>query len=514
MAGLMDLFIKIGVEDEASDKIKSITSTIGGGLVKAAKVGAVAVGATVAGATALGGALVSGASQVAAYGDNIDKMSQKMGLSAQAYQEWDAVLQHSGTNIESMQRGMMSLASAAESGKDAFEKIGISQEQVASMSQEELFAATIEGLQGLESGSERAVLAQQLLGGAAKELGPLLNTSAEETEAMRQRLHELGGVMGDEAVKAAAKYQDSLQDMKTTFSGLKTSLLTGFMPSITTVMDGVTELFAGNGETGVAMITEGIAALADQITTVVPQLVELGTQIVEPVVNAIAENLPQLITTLIPVLISSAGTLISALISNLPAIMSALWTALTSVAQELWPVLEAAFSGVVGWFAGKFQAAWEAVKSVFTGVGEFFKGIWDKISDTFSELGTKIGEAISGAVTAGINGIIGFAEDIVNQAINIINGAINLINKLPGVSVGFVEPVSFPRLAIGSDYVPYNDYPALLHRGEAVLTAQEAEEWRNGGEGRGKVVNLNIYAQQLSQADMDYIVATVNRELA
>lgn len=34
--------------------------------------------------------------------------------------------------------------------------------------------------------------------------------------------------------------------------------------------------------------------------------------------------------------------------------------------------------------------------------------------------------------------------------------------------------------AVGLDYVPYNEFPARLHEGEAVLTKAEAEQWRRG----------------------------------
>lgn len=258
-------------------------------------------------------------------------------------------------------------------------------------------------------------------------------------------------------------------------------------------------------------------AIPPIVESLLPALLSAAIGLVQSIANALPGLLQVLVDqlpTIIPALVQATVSIVSTLVTQLPAILAALWEGIKVAAQELWPVLEQAFAGLGAWFRGKFSEAWAAVQSVFSNIGEFFRGIWDKISNTFSELGTKIGDAISGAVTAGINGIIGFAESIVNQAIDIINGAIRLINKLPGVEVGFIDPVEFPRLAIGKDYVPYDNYPAYLHKGEAVLTAREAEEWRRGGNGNEKVVNLNIYAQQLSKSDMDYIVATVNRELA
>lgn len=50
---LMDLFIKIGVDDQASGNIEKITGKIGSGLATAAKVGAAAVGVAATGIAAL-----------------------------------------------------------------------------------------------------------------------------------------------------------------------------------------------------------------------------------------------------------------------------------------------------------------------------------------------------------------------------------------------------------------------------------------------------------------------------
>jgi len=336
---LFDLVAKITLDssdyekglDDSQKKASSFSSNLKKGLQTAGNVSVAAIGTITTATTALTGALVKGAGETAVYGDNIDKMSQKMGISAEAYQEWDAILQHSGSSIDAMSKGMLTLQKKAADNADAFEKLGLSQEQVASMSTEDLFAATIAGLQKMDEGAERTALASDLLGGAVKELGPLLNTSAEDTEAMRKRVHELGGVMSNEAVSAAAKYQDSLQDMQTAFSGIKRNLTSEFLPGITTVMDGLTAIFSGDAGSGIGMITEGISGLVTSISERLPELVSIGSEIINALLTAITENLPT---------IFNAGTemvmqLLTGVIENLPTIVAAGLDVLTSLYQGI-----------------------------------------------------------------------------------------------------------------------------------------------------------------------------------
>ena len=300
----------------AGEKGGKTWSAAFGGAAKGAVTAVTAVtGATVA----MGTAVVKSASATAAYGDNIDKMSQKMGMTAEAYQEWDAVMQHSGTSMETMKASMKTLANAAESGNDAFALLGITEEDLATLNQQELFERTIAGLQNMEDGTQRTYVAGQLLGRGATELGALLNTSAEDTQAMRDRVHELGGVMSDEAVKAAAAYQDSLQDMQTAFQGLSRGLTSEFLPGIKTTMDGLAELFTGNNEAGLGLISQGIDNLLGSLTEQLPRFMEIGLGIVESLATALIDNLPKLAETAIPIITELAKHLIQ----NLPKIIEA-----------------------------------------------------------------------------------------------------------------------------------------------------------------------------------------------
>ena len=118
---------------------KSFASSMAKGIA----VGAAAVGAA---AASLVSSIANSAVKVSEYGDNVDKMSQKIGISAESYQKWDYVMQRAGTSVDNLKTGMKTLVSAAQSGSEAFDQLGISQEQIASMSQEQLLEATIKSL--------------------------------------------------------------------------------------------------------------------------------------------------------------------------------------------------------------------------------------------------------------------------------------------------------------------------------------------------------------------------------
>lgn len=317
----------------AKSKISTFGTAVKGGLVKTAKIGAAAIAGIGTATVATGAVITKATGKVAEYGDNIDKMSQKMGLSAEKYQEWDAILQHSGSSIEAMKGGMKTLANAVQKGAKEFERLGLTQEQIASMSQEELFEATIAGLQKVENTTERTYLAGKLLGRGATELGALLNTSAEDTEKMRQRVHALGGIMSDEAVKASAQYQDSLQDLKTAIQGVTRGTVSEFLPSMVKIMDGLTSIFA-NEKGGVGKVTEGINGIIETVEKSAPKLFTVIGSVGSALFNAISQNLPKITDNIMKFSIKAVDGLIDASPKIIEASFKILSSIITSLIQK------------------------------------------------------------------------------------------------------------------------------------------------------------------------------------
>lgn len=425
--------------EESEEKASGFGDKLKGALATGAKVGGAALAAAGTAAAALGKELVQGVGNLASYGDNIDKMSQKLGMSREAYQEWDAIMQHSGTSIESMSASMKTMSAAAESGSDAFEKLGISQKEVESLSKEDLFSKVITGLQGMEEGTERTYIASQLLGRGATELGALLNTSAEDTEAMRQRVHELGGVMSDEAVQSAAAYQDSLQDMQTAMNGLKNGVLSEFLPSFTLVMDGLTEIFGGDSGSGVDMIKEGITSIGDTIMEAIPDIVQKGGEIMTGLLDAIIQNLPAFLDTGFQII----GQMISGISANLPSILSTIISMatqmLSSLVQRLPEFLAMGIEFLVNLVMGIVQAIPEVLSAIADLIGQAVDAF---LNYDWLSLGKSIIDGI-------VQGLLNFGSKIGETLSNLAKGAFNAVKNFFGIN----SPSRLMRDEIGR-YIP------------------------------------------------------------
>ena len=59
---------------------------------------------------------------------------------------------------------------------------------------------------------------------------------------------------------------------------------------------------------------------------------------------------------------------------------------------------------------------------------------------------------------------------------------------------------SAPGFATGLDYVPYNNYAARLHEGEAVLTKAEATAWRRGDGAGSPAIDYDRLAGAIASA--------------
>ena len=387
---LFDLAAKISLDskqyEEGLKTAESQGSNFGqklkSGLGKAAKVGAASVAAMGTAVAAVGKGLYDAANETATYGNEVDKMSQKLGLSTEAYQEWDYVLGQADVDITSMSVGLKTLTNqideaknGSEKAQEMFSKLGLSLEDLDSMSREEVFEQVIYGFQGMADSTERAALANDLFGKSGQELTPLFNETTENTKKLQAAAHDLGLVMSAEDVKASAAFKDSMDSMKRTFDAVKRNMTVQLLPAFTKTFNGITGLLSKNKketEKYKKELESGIREIIESLNDIIPEAVDIAVSAVSAVVTAVASQLPSELPRIISSAISGVRELASAILKSIPDILGGIGAAIGAVITNI--------PNLIG-------LAWDIVKGlaegIFTGIPKFFVGVGDAIGNAF-----------------------------------------------------------------------------------------------------------------------------------
>ena len=480
---LFKIFGTVGVKiDEASQALDQITSEAGEtastleSKFEAAGSKVTAMGKAFApvslAAGAAGGLLLKGAKDTAAYTDNIDKMSQKLGMSRKGFQEWDYILSQNGASIDSMKMGMKtltnSLDSVSQSGTTAgtaFERLGISYDQLQGKSQEEVFEMTITALQGVESETERAALANQLLGRSGVELAPLLNSGAGSVEELKQKAHELGLVLDDETIDAGVNMTDALDTMHRAFTTMGAGIASAVMPLITQFADYVSAHMPA--------ITDKIKGLVDKFNNLSPTMKKIIalilpiTAAISPVlmiVGKVITGIGKLIGTVTKVMgvMSKLFSLLMAnpivlVIAGIVALVAAfiylwnhsesfrnfwinLWNSIKNIVTTVWNAIKTAVTTVVNAIKAVIEAIFNAVKAYFTTVFNIYKTIfttaWNVIRTVVTTVVNAIRtvivtvwNAIKTVITTILNGIRTVVTSIWNGIRTAVSSAVNAIRN-------------------------------------------------------------------------------------
>lgn len=254
-------------------------------------------------------------------GSSISDNSAKLGISAKAYQEYAYIFEQNGANIEGFKSSFLKLSKAIEDGSGAFAELGISADELDKLSKEEVFDKVIKSLQGVQDENKKTVLANQLLGKGAVELGAVLSDTTD-IDALKKKVNELGGVMSDDAVKGADDLGDALTDMKTSLTGIKVNLVTQFLPSIQDVVEGLTSIFSGGD------INEGFNKISKGIS-------DTANTILNKIIPNVLSMIPSLLQNGLPVIISGVETVIKSLAQQLPEIIKQLFSAVSMVITDL-----------------------------------------------------------------------------------------------------------------------------------------------------------------------------------
>lgn len=252
-----------------------------------------------------------------------------------------------------------------------------------------------------------------------------------------------------------------------------------------------------------AKIQEVVAFVQPYVETAMQVIGQVVTQVITdltPVIQSIGEAFSaawslvqtvwawasaffQAIFQSIVVIFTPFAPIISGFFQGAWIIIQSIWNVAVSFFQTVFDLITGVFSTIDSVLSGDFQSAWESIQGIFEGVFGFF-----------STVGQNVVEGIKGGIAAVWGGLVSFVQGLWDgiKSIFVINASdVKNNTGSDGSHAG------------GMDYVPYNNYVANLHRGEMVLTADEADAYRRGkGSNNGFTLTQNIYAAKQTPVEL------------
>ena len=556
---LMDLFIKISVDDEASKEVDGISNRIQKGLTAAA--------------TAATTALVTlGAASIKAYSEYeqlaggaakiFDEMSQtkilndaqnaykELGMSANEYL---AIMNDVGASFsatmgdeagyEAARKGLTAISDyASGTGKSVDE---LSQKFTMITKSTSSYQSIADQFSGVLPATSAAFLEQaQAAGFLSDEYKNLTDVPVAEYQAAVAEMLARGvdslGLAGNTAAEATSTISGSIAMMKSAASDFLVAMVADgadvgaafnkLGQSVSAVLGNIVpkiwDFIGALGPIGPAVAGITAALVAFRTLVAISELVNLavtafnaykaaneGATVAQWLLNAaMSANPIVVVVTLIAGLVAAIVVLWNTNEGFRNAVIAA-WNAISSTAIAVFNAVIGAVSSVVQSIASFVGGMIEQGVALVT---SFAEGMQNK----FAELVTLVGGWVSDNI---ISPIANMGTQMYNAAVGMMNqfwdGLQSIWDSIKSWWDGLVlSPKNVtvnedtPGAARGMDYVPYDDFAVRLHRGEAVLTAAEATRWRSGrslaGATSGGGITINQYIQSVPQTPAQLAAAT------
>jgi len=413
-----------------------------------------------AAALAVGAIFVSMAGKAIENADELQKLSDVTGLSAERLQELQYAGANLGVDIETITGAQAKLTKAMFAAKDgtgsqadAFAALGVSVVDANGSLRDakDVMGEAFTALNGYGNETERDALAMQLFGKSAMQLNPLIKAGGEGLKKLTDEARANGAVMSNEAVAGLDAFGDTIDSLKISALGSFGEMFAGMLPYLQGFLEtikGMPQWIQENstllGVIGIGVGTLTTALIAYNISAIAAAA---SSGILAAAAGALGAVIA-FVTSPITLVILAIGALIAigyVLIKNheeIKAKISAVWENLKNWLSETWDSIKAK---VVDVWNGIKEFIGNALGSI---IDLFMKyhpiGIlisqWDEIRNFFAGIASE-------AVSWGSNVIQGFVDGIYNM-IGSIGDALGSTAETIRNFLGFHSPT---KLGPGSD---------------------------------------------------------------
>ena len=449
--------------EETTNKGKQSSKSFGESFAdvskKAVQIGTAVVGAT----TAIVGGLTAAANSTAAAADEVDKGSIRMGVSTKYFQELKYAAGQCGVEMTSLEKAAKKLEGTDLNMEDAMNQI-----------------------MSLGTAEERAAKAGELFGdNIAYTLSPLIEQSTGDYDDLIQRANDLGLVMSEDAVDAGVVFGDTMSDVQQSLGAVGNRLMSAAIPLLQKVLD---------------LIIDHMPEIQAMIDRLAPILINL-LEMILPIFVEFAETLFPIIFDLIEQLMPTLGVIIEGLLPLFTDILKMILPPLIQIIQQLLPVLLPIIEALLPLLKPIFDLLTWVITNVLQPIITYITNIATIISSVLVVALKALTPVVNGVKNVFQNvfgGLMNIVKTPINFIIDGINTFIRGLNKIkipdwvPGFGGKGINLPFISRLRVGIEEVPYDEMPAILHKGERVLTKEEAEEY-DESKNRSSEVNYSYY---------------------
>lgn len=273
------------------------------------------------------------------------------------------------------------------------------------------------------------------------------------------------------------------------------------IPRIEVALNGAAKLIE-------SLVPPIMAELPSLIETVLPQLAQSAVNIVQTLVTEISANAAQLINSAIQIITVLGNGIYQMLPTVAQSALQIVLTLVSKLNENLPQMLDTAGQMLIAFVEGVSEHLPDIMLAAASIVETLLTYFIEHLPDIV-EGAMQMGDAV-------IDGIIDGISAAWDSLVSWFNGLWDNLFGSRSVNVDVNSSGTDGSHAGGLDYVPYNNYVANLHRGEMVLTAREAEKYRNGGKTGGDMVfQISINGMQFtSVSDMAHALANdISHEL-
>ena len=525
-SGLTGLFGKVG----------SAASTVGKGIFNvAANVAKVSVAATTAGATAISALTGLAINSYADYEQLVGGVETLYKTSADKVQQYaaDAYKTAGLSANEYMNTATTFAASLVSSlGGDTEQAAELANTAIGDMSDNANKMGTdMESIQNAYNGfsKQNYTMLDNLklgYGGTKQEMQRLLDDANKLNAAQGNytkysidsyadvvsAIHDVQnamGITGTTAKEASTTIQGSLSAAKAAWANLVTGvaddnanfeqLISNFVDSATTAASNIIPRIevALNGAAKLieSLVPPIMAELPSLIETVLPQLVQSAVNIVQTLVTEISANAAQLIDSAIQIITVLGNGIYQMLPTVAQSALQIVLTLVSKLNENLPQMLDTAGQMLIAFVEGVSEHLPDIMLAAASIVETLLTYFIEHLPDIV-EGAMQMGDAV-------IDGIIDGISAAWDSLVSWFNGLWDNLFGNRSVNVDVNSSGTAGSHAGGLDYVPYNNYVANLHRGEMVLTADEATQYRKGNANAagGMTFNININGIQFDDVN-------------